>query len=626
MMARPYLYGLTLWQAIVTRATMKTLNPNSRALLLLGVLLAAFPQLISAQNGWQRTTDFPTTGYQFDPVEAGGRIYVAGGFNGTASSNVFFSTINSNASLGSWTTTTPLPEADAGPGVATYNGWIYVALGSGHVFRAAIQPTGDLGNWISEPSVETSMSYDTALKAYKGHLYLFGRFNGNYNNVLRIATINSDGSLATWAVGSLPLALNRMSVQFYNDRVYLAGGITTGNNVIGFSYSAVVRTNGGLSAYRQEADLPVPLWYQGSALINDTIYLFGGATNNNTTSQVNTVYKGVVNPTNGAIASWVLADTMPTSFNTAPGSVFASANGNAYLIGGADLATSQFSNQAWRKALIAGANHPPVANSQSISLSANSSAAVTMTAFDADNDTLAFFVTSLPTNGILSGTPPNLAYQPNTDFSGADSFTFKVNDGQADSPLATISLAVLPVTNHAPIAKISVSPLAQFPGIDELLVIAGSGRNASVSLDASQSTDADNDPLQFQWFDGEDLLASGSDANVTLSVGSHTITLLANDGKATGADEVTLEVISPADAVQLLIALVENSSLPGNRKNPLLASLRAASGSFDRGHSGPGVNQLQAFQHKLSAQVARINPALANEFDDIAQEIIDSLR
>jgi hypothetical protein len=416
-----------------------------------------------------------------------------------------------------------------------------------------------------------------------------------------------------------------MSVQFYNDRVHLAGGITTGSSVIQFSYSAVIRTNGALSAYRQEANLPTPLWYQGSALVNDAVYLFGGATNTTTTSQVNTIYKGVINPTNGTIASWVLVDTMPTSFNTAPGTVFA-ANGNAYLIGGADLTTSQFSNQVWRKALIAGANHPPVANSQSISLSENSSASITLTASDPDNDTLAFFVTSLPTNGILSGTAPNLIYQPNTDFSGADSFTFKGNDGQADSALATIALNVLPVTNHAPVAKIAVSTLFEVPGVDDLLVIAANGQNAAVSLDSSQSSDADNDQLKFQWFEGQNLLSSDTQATVSLPLGSHTIMLVASDGKATGTDQVTLEVISPADAVRLLIVLVENSPLPGNRKTPLLASLRAASASFDRRHSGPAVNQLQAFQHKLSAQVDRRNPGLASELDDIAQQIIDSVQ
>src|SRR5262249_8229185 len=155
------------------------------SLLVLTSLLTIPATLSFAQPPWQRTTDYPTNGYQFDPVEAGERIYVAGGFNGASTSNVFYSAINTNAALGAWASATPLPEADPGPGVAAYNGWIYVVLASGHVFRAAIQPSGALGSWVAEASVEAATSYDTALKAYKGYLYLFGRYDGTYHNVIR---------------------------------------------------------------------------------------------------------------------------------------------------------------------------------------------------------------------------------------------------------------------------------------------------------------------------------------------------------------------------------------------------------------------------------------------------------
>jgi len=507
-----------------------------------------------------------------------------------------------------------------------YNGWIYVALASGHVFRAAIQPSGALGNWVAEASVEPGTSYDTALKAYKGHLYLFGRYDGTYYNVIRIATINADGSLGAWGAGSLPLALDRASVQIYNDRVYLAGGITTGNTVWGFSYSAPVRTNGALGAWRQEANLPLPLWYQGSVLINDQIFLFGGATNTATTGQVNTIYQGNVSATNGTIASWALADTMPSSFNTGPGAVYAAENGNVYLIGGANSAAAQFSNQVWRKTFGPSTNTPPVANPQTVTLSENTSAAIILTGLDADGDALTFTVTSLPTNGTLSGSAPNLLYEPSHNFSGGDSFAFKANDGQADSAPATVTLNVLPTTNHEPVAKIVIYPLAQFPGVTESVAIAGNSANATVVLDGSQSSDADGDPLQYHWFDGAVPIGSSAVGTATFKVGTHGISLVVNDGKDIGTDTVTLEVITPAEAVELLAELVEGSSLPANRKKPLLASLHAAEASFGRRHSTPGVNQLQAFQHKVRAQVAKINEALAREFTDISQEIIDAVQ
>src|SRR5438045_152283 len=107
---------------------MKALKFDAQFLLVLTLFSTAVPRLTLAQSGWQRTTDYPNSGYQFDPVEAGGRIYVAGGFNGVASSNVFFAAINANASLADWTAATSLPEADRGPGAAIADGWIYLAL------------------------------------------------------------------------------------------------------------------------------------------------------------------------------------------------------------------------------------------------------------------------------------------------------------------------------------------------------------------------------------------------------------------------------------------------------------------------------------------------------------------
>ncbi len=92
-------------------------------------------------------------------------------------------------------------------------------------------------------------------------------------------------------------------------------------------------------------------------------------------------------------------------------------------------------------------NHPPVASNQSINLNANSIQAVTLTATDADGDSLTYAIVSNPVNGTLGGTPPNVTYTPNANFTGPDSFTFKANDGIADSAPATISLSVNLVTN-----------------------------------------------------------------------------------------------------------------------------------------------------------------------------------
>ena len=90
---------------------------------------------------------------------------------------------------------------------------------------------------------------------------------------------------------------------------------------------------------------------------------------------------------------------------------------------------------------------PPVAADQSVETNADTPVAITLTGSDADNDPLTFSVVTQPTQGTLSGTAPNLTYTPNPGFSGADSFTFTVNDGTADSNIATVNITVMAIAS-----------------------------------------------------------------------------------------------------------------------------------------------------------------------------------
>jgi|GEM_PF-649418 len=94
-------------------------------------------------------------------------------------------------------------------------------------------------------------------------------------------------------------------------------------------------------------------------------------------------------------------------------------------------------------------NRVPVANDQAASTNEDTPLPITLAAADADNDTLTYSVLTLPANGTLSGTAPTLAYTPDPDFFGADSFTFQVNDGLSDSNIATVSIAVNAINDPA---------------------------------------------------------------------------------------------------------------------------------------------------------------------------------
>jgi len=132
-------------------------------------------------------------------------------------------------------------------------------------------------------------------------------------------------------------------------------------------------------------------------------------------------------------------------------------------------------------------NDPPVATAQSVTTNQDTEIAITLAGTDTDNDTLTHTVVDQPTNGVLSGTAPNLTYTPNADYNGADSFTFKVNDGTVDSNTAIVSITVTAV-NDPPVAT------AQSMTTEEDTAV-------SIMLEHAAASDADDGILTYTLVD-----------------------------------------------------------------------------------------------------------------------------
>ncbi len=62
-----------------------------------------------------------------------------------------------------------------------------------------------------------------------------------------------------------------------------------------------------------------------------------------------------------------------------------------------------------------------------------------------------FTIVTPPAHGQLTGSGANRSYQPDPDFNGSDSFTFKANDGSRDSNTSTITITTTEV-NDVPLA------------------------------------------------------------------------------------------------------------------------------------------------------------------------------
>src|SRR5262249_44831682 len=84
-------------------------------------------------------------------------------------------------------------------------------------------------------------------------------------------------------------------------------------------------------------------------------------------------------------------------------------------------------------------------------------------------------------------TSGTFTYAPSTNFNGTDSFTFKANDGTADSPFATVSINVAHV-NQPPLVKavpstISVQYSDSIPPVTVTAAdVDSSGSNLAASL------------------------------------------------------------------------------------------------------------------------------------------------
>jgi VCBS repeat-containing protein len=179
------------------------------------------------------------------------------------------------------------------------------------------------------------------------------------------------------------------------------------------------------------------------------------------------------------------------------------------------------SNLATVSITVNAVNDAPVASNQAVVTDEDTAKAITLGASDVEGSALSYTIGTGPTHGTLTGTAPNLTYTPAANYNGPDSFTFRANDGELDSNLATVSITVNPV-NDAPIAS------------DQ--AVATDGTPKAIVLSA---TDVEGSPLTYAIVTAPAHgTLSGTAPNVTYTPaasynGPDSFTFTANDGQAT---------------------------------------------------------------------------------------------
>jgi len=176
-------------------------------------------------------------------------------------------------------------------------------------------------------------------------------------------------------------------------------------------------------------------------------------------------------------------------------------------------------------------NDTPVADSKSATTAEDQAVAVALTGSDVDGDTLSFSVVTAPAHGAFA----NGIYTPAANYFGSDSFTYKANDGQLNSAVATVSITVTTV-NDAPVANGQSVSIAYNTSVN--IVLTGSDVEGSTLTFTTLSSPANGT-----------LTGTGANRTFTPNVGwsgTTSFTFKVNDGALDSATAtVTITVAAP---------------------------------------------------------------------------------
>ena len=251
-------------------------------------------------------------------------------FNVTDAATFSPSTIN-------WSVTTPLPAAVSGhkalsiPVDDAFNTTKQYVLVSGgrdgssaaldQAVTGLINADGTISSWTGTTSLPEARSFHTAVAATPfnskvggpGFVYILGGTNANGVAVSTVsrATLNNDGSLQSWTTSrALPQALHSLEAVIFRSTVYVAGGAANDNTPVAMVYRSKIDWNGQLGEWESLPAMPAALAYHGFVTFGGYLYAVGGETGVATPdagSQVTgtqKVYYSKINLRTGEIGSW----------------------------------------------------------------------------------------------------------------------------------------------------------------------------------------------------------------------------------------------------------------------------------------------------------------------------------
>lgn len=268
-----------------------------------GVTSVVYTAPINADGtlgAWTTSASLPYIISSSQVVMTKNRVYLLGGRNDNSYDNrVCTAPINADGTLGAWTLGTALPTTIADSQAFITKNRVYLitgrsSTGGGMSYTAPINNDGTLGTWTTGPAIPSGLEV-TSIIVTKNRVYSLGNYMGSYSSTVYTAPINADGTIGTWVTGtSIPGALSFSQAVTTKNRVYLFGGADAGSPTWA-TYTAPINADGTLGTWASGTLLPANLSMSQIIVVKNKMYLLGGRTNVGSTSTTSTVYMASFN-------------------------------------------------------------------------------------------------------------------------------------------------------------------------------------------------------------------------------------------------------------------------------------------------------------------------------------------
>lgn len=178
----------------------------------------------------------------------------------------------------------------------------------------------------------------------------------------------------------------------------------------------------------------------------------------------------------------------------------------------------------------------PVAVGTAVEVAAGQTISFSLTASDGDQDTLTYKIVSQPSQGVVSGSAPELQFTANQDFIGSDFLQFSVNDGSQESNIARVSFKTAKVNNPPAADSMNLSVDEDSLLITQLTGLDPDGDALSFSIATAPNHG-------FAKIIGNELqYLPNKDFN-----GSDQLTVLANDGIENSSEAIISIAVQPTN-------------------------------------------------------------------------------